>query len=121
MIGISQLTIDSSAATACAPGLAKPAKLYAQEYISKPIISLNQSILLVTDMSELRTVAEQKEMQNTQRNENARPAPLRNCFLSALTLTRESLNSSPGKIHSLPKIHREDELQHKHLKTTQSY
>lgn len=56
--------IDSSAAIAYVPGLTKPAKLYAQEHISKPIISLNQSFLLVTDMLELRTVAELKEIQS---------------------------------------------------------
>lgn len=57
MIGINQLMIDSLAAIAYAPGLAKPAKLYAQEYISKPIISLNQTISLVTDMLEIRPAA----------------------------------------------------------------
>jgi len=49
--------IDSLAAIAYAPGLAKPAKLYAQEYISKPIISLNQAISLVTDTLEIRIAA----------------------------------------------------------------
>lgn len=57
MIEINQLMIDSLAAIAYAPGLAKPAKLYAQEYISKPIISLNQTISLVTDTLEIRIAA----------------------------------------------------------------
>lgn len=46
--------IYSSAAIAYTPGLAKPAKLYPQEYITKPIISLNQSLLVVIDMLEIR-------------------------------------------------------------------
>lgn len=57
LIEINQLMIDSLAAIAYAPGLAKPAKLYAQEYISKPIISLNQAISLVTDTLEIRIAA----------------------------------------------------------------